>query len=201
MSIYRLYPAPLVLLLLSYLNVFSQTNPILKVHEYSLDNGFKISLNYDSTATNVFGAVLVNAGSKHENPDATGMAHYLEHLLFKGTDKLGTSNFELEKVHIDSITLLYDLVARASDKEQRDNLLQKINQQATKASQYGLPNEFDKFLREIGGVGINAFTNKEITFYHNSFPGNELEKWMSLYAERFRKPIFRSFQTELEVVY
>ena len=201
MSIYKLYPAPLVLLLLSYLNVFSQTNPILKVHEYSLDNGFRISLNYDSTATNVFGAVLVNAGSKHENPDATGMAHYLEHLLFKGTDKLGTSNFELEKVHIDSITLLYDLVARGSDKEQRDNLLQKINQQATKASQYGLPNEFDKFLREIGGVGINAFTNKEITFYHNSFPGNELEKWMSLYAERFRKPIFRSFQTELEVVY
>jgi len=201
MSIYRLYPASLIFLLLSCLNVFSQPNPILKVHEYVLDNGFKISLNYDSTATNVFGAVLVNAGSKHESPDATGMAHYLEHLLFKGTDKLGTTNFELEKIHIDSITFLYDLLARTSDKAQKDNLLRKINQQAIKASKYGLPNEFDKLLREIGGTGINAFTNKEITFYHNSFPGNELEKWMSLYAERFRNPIFRSFQTELEVVY
>lgn len=201
MSIYRLYTASLIFLLLSCFNVFSQPNPILKVHEYVLDNGFKISLNYDSTATNVFGAVLVNAGSKHESPDATGMAHYLEHLLFKGTDKLGTTNFELEKIHIDSITFLYDLLARTSDKAQKDNLLRKINQQAIKASKYGLPNEFDKLLREIGGTGINAFTNKEITFYHNSFPGNELEKWMSLYAERFRNPIFRSFQTELEVVY
>jgi predicted Zn-dependent peptidase len=114
---------------------------------------------------------------------------------------LGTTNFELEKIHIDSITFLYDLLARTSDKAQKDNLLRKINQQAIKASKYGLPNEFDKLLREIGGTGINAFTNKEITFYHNSFPGNELEKWMSLYAERFRNPIFRSFQTELEVVY
>lgn len=179
----------------------AQINPILEVKEYTLDNGFKVVLNYDSTATNVFGAILVNAGSKHESPDATGMAHYLEHLLFKGTDQLGTVNYQAEKIHLDSITLLYDQMALTATKEDKLSLQRQINEQAVKASQYGLPNEFDKLLREIGGTGINAFTNKEMTFYHNSFPGNELEKWMSLYAERFRNPIFRSFQSELEVVY
>ncbi|MCI4669824.1 MAG: insulinase family protein [Bacteroidia bacterium] len=181
--------------------VWAQENPLLKVQSYQLDNGLTIFLNEDSTATRVFGAVMVNAGAKHEFPEATGMAHYLEHLLFKGTQTMGTKDFEKERVHLDSINVLYDQLANTDDPEEQITIQKTINQQAIKASNYGLPNEFDKLLKSIGGTGINAFTNYEMTFYHNSFPAHEVEKWLDLYANRFQDPIFRSFQSELEVVY
>lgn len=181
--------------------LMAQTNPILSVTSYKLDNGFTVFLNEDSTANKIFGAVMVNAGAKNEYPDATGMAHYLEHLLFKGTESMGTLDYEKEKIHLDSINILYDQLAQTSDESKQAQLQKTINQQAIKASAYGLPNEFDRLLKSIGGTGINAFTNYEMTFYHNSFPAHEIEKWLDLYATRFEKPIFRSFQSELEVVY
>jgi len=181
--------------------VEAQVNPILELESYTLDNGLTVFLNQDTTANRVFGAVMVNAGGKHEYPDATGMAHYLEHMLFKGTVKYGSSDFEKEKVHLDSINLLYEKLASSSDKELRREIQLAINKQAIKASKYGLPNEFHKMLKSIGGTGINAFTSSEMTFYHNSFPGHELPRWLNLYSERFLNPVFRSFQSELEVVY
>ena len=179
----------------------AQVNAVLQVESYTLDNGLTVFLNQDTTANRVFGAVMVNAGAKHEYPDATGMAHYLEHMLFKGTSKYGTSDFEKEKVHLDSINGLYELLGQTTDKDERSRIQLMINEQSVKASKYGLPNEFDKMLRSIGGTGINAFTNSEMTFYHNSFPGHELPRWLDLYSERFLNPVFRSFQSELEVVY
>lgn len=182
-------------------NAFSQQNKNLQVNSYELDNGLTIFLNRDTTATRVFGAVMVKAGAKHEDPTATGMAHYLEHLLFKGTTKLGTWNYEAEKPHLDSITLLYEKLGNTTASETKEALQKQINEQAVAASEYALPNEFDQLLRSMGGIGINAFTSYDMTFYHNSFPSHELEKWMELYSERFEKPVFRSFQSELEVVY
>ena len=179
----------------------AQENPVLQVESYTLDNGFSVFLNQDTTANRVFGAVMVNVGAKHEDPNATGMAHYLEHMLFKGTEKFGTSDFEREKIHLDSINTLYEELAKATDKEARSKIQLAINEQSVKASKYGLLNEFDKMLKSIGGTGINAFTNNEMTFYHNSFPGHELPRWLDLYSERFLDPVFRSFQSELEVVY
>lgn len=179
----------------------AQVNQSLKLESYKLPNGFTVFLNQDTTATRVFGAVMVNAGAKHEDPNATGMAHYLEHLLFKGTEEYGTTNYEAEKVHLDSINQLYEELTKTSDDDQRKAIQKAINDQAVKASKYGLPNEFDKMLKSIGGTGINAFTSNEMTFYHNSFPGHEIVKWLTLYADRFKNPVFRSFQSELEVVY
>lgn len=173
----------------------------LKVETYKLNNGFTVFLNEDPSAVNVFGAVMVNAGSKDEYPDATGMAHYLEHLLFKGTTTMGTTNYTSEKPYIDSIVFLYDRLAETADADKKLAIQKQINELAVKASQYGLPNEFDKLVRNIGGTGMNAFTSTDMTFYHNSFPAHEINRWLDLYAARFQNPVFRSFQSELEVVY
>ncbi len=184
-----------------WISISAQSNSLLNVESYKLENGFTVFLNEDTTTTKVFGAVMVNAGAKQEDPTATGMAHYLEHMLFKGTDELGTWNFEAEKPHLDSVNLLYENLAAATTEEEKSIIQQEINEQAIKASEYGLPNEFDKLLKSIGSTGVNAFTNYEMTFYHNSFPPHEINKWLDIYSERFESPIFRSFQSELEVVY
>lgn len=189
------------LLLLFYFAAVAQVNPTLKVESYQLENGFTVMLNPDPTAKRVFGAVMVNAGAKHEDPQATGMAHYLEHLLFKGTKTYGTTDYQAEKPYLDSINTLYEVLAATTDERAQSDIQARINQQAVEASKYGLPNEFDKMLKSIGSTGVNAFTNYEMTFYHNSFPSHEIERWLMLYAERFMDPVFRSFQSELEVVY
>lgn len=176
-------------------------NSALEVEQYTLSNGLTIMLNSDPNASQVYGAMVVKAGSKNDPHDATGIAHYLEHLLFKGTDKMGTANFELEKPHLDSITLLYDQLGKTQDETERENIRKQINEQSVKASKHGLPNEFDNLLKGIGSTGVNAFTSADMTVYHNSFPPEQMDKWMQLYSERFRNPIFRSFQSELEVVY
>ncbi len=180
---------------------YSQNTDVLNVTSHKLENGFTIFLNEDTTANNIFGAVMVKAGAVNESPNATGMAHYLEHLLFKGTDKLGTSDYEKEKPKLDSIAILYEKLALETGKDNKLAIQQLINKQALEASKYGLPNEFDKLLKGIGSTGINAFTSYDITFYHNLFPSHEIEKWLDIYAERFNNPVFRSFQSELEVVY
>lgn len=184
-----------------YAYAAAQNNPVLQVKSYKLANGLSVFLNEDPTAGKVFGAVMVNAGAKQESPDATGMAHYLEHLLFKGTDQMGTTDFNQEMPLQDSIVWLYDQLAQSTAPDEKAKIRQHINALSIKASAYGLPNEFDKLLRSVGGTGINAFTNYDMTFYHNSFPPHEINKWLDLYATRFQHPVFRSFQSELEVVY
>jgi len=179
----------------------AQEVDVLNVESYQLPNGFTVFLNPDPTTSRVYGAVMVNAGAKHENPDATGMAHYLEHLLFKGTADMGTYDYEKEKPHLDKINELYDQLSLVKTADDKLNIQKRINEEAIKASKYGLPNEFNKLLKSIGSTGINAFTSYEMTFYHNSFPSHEINKWLSIYAKRFQNPVFRSFQSELEVVY
>ncbi|MEO0895683.1 MAG: insulinase family protein [Bacteroidota bacterium] len=189
------------MLLLLSTPLSAQVTDILQVESYKLDNGFTVFLNQDPSASKVFGAVMVNAGAVNEDPNATGMAHYLEHLLFKGTDEMGTSDFSKEKPHLDSINVLYDQLAATEVDAEKLTYQKLINEQAVAASKFGLPNDFDKLLRSIGGESINAFTSYEMTFYHNSFPAHEIEKWLDLYSIRFNKAVFRSFQSELEVVY
>ncbi|MEO0471237.1 MAG: pitrilysin family protein, partial [Bacteroidota bacterium] len=193
-------------LLLSFSNLSAQDSSRgekdpFQVISYTLDNGLTVILNEDHHQPQIFGGVAVNAGGKQDPADATGMAHYLEHMLFKGTRELGTSNFEAEKPHLDSILILYDQLALVNSEEARKALQQKINYHSTEAAQYSLANEFDNLLKSIGSTGVNAFTNEEMTFYHNSFPPNQVEKWLDVYAHRFQQPVFRTFQSELEVVY
>ncbi len=173
----------------------------LTVEEYQLENGFKVILNPDKTTNQVFGAVAVNTGSKNDPMDATGMSHYLEHLLFKGTDQLGTWNYEKEKPLLDSVRHYYDQLGKTKNEDEREAIQRKINEFSVAASQYSMPNEFDKLLKSIGGSGVNATTSNDLTIYFNQFPSHQIEKWLNLYAHRFQNPVFRSFQSELEVVY
>ncbi|MEZ4827482.1 MAG: insulinase family protein [Bacteroidia bacterium] len=173
----------------------------LKVETYTLSNGLTVYLNEDHTKPTVFGAVAVNAGSKQDPNDATGIAHYLEHMLFKGTTELGTTDYGMEKPFEDSIVALYDELSATQDEAARMIIQQKINEQSTGSAQYIIGNEFDNLLKRIGSTQVNAFTNPEMTFYHNYFPPNQIEKWLDIYAHRFQNPVFRTFQAELEVVY
>ena len=176
------------------------TSP-LKISKYVLDNGLTVILNEDHSKPLVFGGVGVKAGSKNDPADHTGIAHYLEHMLFKGTEVMGTTDYEKEKPYLLRIYALYDSLGNTTDEASRKEIRKLINDQSLKAGEYAVPTEIDKLIKSIGGTGMNAFTQEEMTFFHNSFPPNQVEKWLELYSQRFINPVFRSFQSELEVVY
>ena len=173
----------------------------LDVEIYKLDNGLTIMLNEDRNETSVFGAVVVDGGGKRDPSDATGIAHYLEHVLFKGTTKLGTIDYEKEKLYLDSIEVLYDQLASVENERRRLRIQKKINRISVKAAEYAIPNEFTKLVEGMGGTGLNAGTGSDFIYYFNSFPSTQIEKWMELYSHRFIEPVFRLFQSELETVY
>jgi predicted Zn-dependent peptidase len=171
------------------------------ITHFTLDNGLEVYLAEDHNSSDVFGAVAVKAGSKYDPKDATGMAHYLEHMCFKGTEDMGTTDYKKEKPLLDSIEWLYTELKKTTDENQRDNIQKQINQVSVRAAQYAIPNEMDRMIKSIGGKNLNAFTSFEEIVYHNSFPGHEINKWLDLYSHRFENPVFRLFQPELEVVY
>ena len=173
----------------------------LEVKVAYLDNGMKVMLCEDHSKAEIYGGVCVHAGSKNDPAEATGMAHYLEHMMFKGTDKIGTLDWAAEKPLIDEISALYDQLSLSKDEKEKKNILKQLNKLSAEAAQYAIPNEVDAILGQIGSTGVNAFTSNDFTVYHNIFPSGELEKWTAIYAERFRAPVFRLFQSELEAVY
>ncbi len=182
------------------INAFAQQAQFT-IKKFTLENGLTVILNPDPHAVGVYGAVAVKAGSKNDPADATGMAHYLEHLLFKGTTELGTTDYAKEKPFLDSIVYYYDLLGRTTDDAERKKIQKLINIQSVQSAKYANPTEFDKLIKSIGGTELNAFTATDMTVYHNAFPGEQIEKWLELYAHRLQNPVFRSFQSELEVVY
>lgn len=193
----------LVLIALFVLCVFlvkAEKNP-LKVETYQLQNGLTVYLNVDKSIPTVHGMIAVKGGAKRDPKDATGIAHYFEHIMFKGTEDLGTINYEEEKVYLDSIAWLYDELVSTSDEDKRTDIQKKINQISIKAAGYAIPNEFDKVVKTMGGDNVNAGTSYEFIVYYNSFPSNQINKWIELYSHRFEKPVFRLFQSELETVY
>jgi len=181
--------------------LFFNTSTAQNVEEYKLENGLTVYLNQDLNASEVFGMTITKAGSKNDAADATGMAHYQEHMLFKGTTQLGTTDWEKEKVHIDKIFELYDKLGKTTDEEERKAIQKQINEESIKANEYAIPNEFSNVLNSMGSKNINAGTGPDETVFYNSFPPNQLEKWLELYAHRLKEPVFRGFQSELEVVY
>lgn len=176
-------------------------NAQLKVKTTKLDNGLKVVMCEDHSSPQVYGAVYVHAGSKNDPADATGMAHYFEHIMFKGTDKIGTINWEAEKVYLDSIDIMYDKLHETTDVNERAAIQKKINELSLASTDYAIPNEVDVILTKMGGTGLNAGTAYDQTMYFNAFPSNQIAKWMDVYVERFRYPVFRLFQSELETVY
>lgn len=171
------------------------------VNKYKLDNGLTVILDSNEQDRHVYGSIVVNVGSVDEELNATGMAHYLEHMLFKGTEELGTIDWEKEQVHYNNILALYDELQEANTEEEVKTINKKINDETIKQSQYIITNEFSAAIQQMGGKGLNASTSFERTNYYNSFPSNQIEKWLSIYSHRFSNPVFRLFQTELETVY
>ncbi len=178
-----------------------QAKSLLETEIYRLDNGLTIYLNEDHSLPSVFGAVAVKGGSKRDPADATGIAHYFEHIMFKGTDQIGTLDYHSEKVYLDSIAGLYDILAGTKGEEEKAIVQQEINRLSIKASEYAIPNETEKILGEMGGTNLNAGTSNEEIVYYNIFPTNQIEKWLEVYSHRFINPVYRLFQSELETVY
>ncbi len=186
-----------------FLSFWLRANEIdpLKVEVYKLSNGLTVMLNVDRSMPTVQGLVVVKGGSKRDPKDATGIAHYFEHIMFKGTDSIGTLDYTKEKVYLDSISLLYDKLAEIPDPKERLEIQMEINRLSIESAKYAIPNEVDRILNDMGGSGLNAGTGYESIVYFNTFPSNQIEKWLHVYYERFRNPVFRLFQSELETVY
>jgi|CXWL01.1.fsa_nt_gi predicted Zn-dependent peptidase len=168
---------------------------------HRLPNGLTVYLSPNKGEPRVSARIAVRAGSKNDPSDSTGMAHYLEHMLFKGTTRLGTLDYEKERPHLERIRELYEELFKTKDEVGRAKIYKDIDAVNGLAAKSAVPNEIDRFYRSIGANRVNAFTSHESTVYQVSIPANRLEAWAVLEAERFKNPVFRLFQTELETVY
>ncbi len=184
-------------------NYETAANDPLNARIYTLDNGLKVYLTAYADAPRVQTNIAVRAGSKNDPVDATGLAHYLEHMLFKGTDVYGSLDFEKEAPMLDKIEALYEEYRSydMADTENRDRIWRQIDSISGEAAKLAIANEYDKMVSGLGAKGTNAYTSNEKTVYINDIPSNQIEKWLKLEAERFRYPVFRLFHTELEAVY
>jgi predicted Zn-dependent peptidase len=166
-----------------------------------LPNGLTVYLSPNKGQPRVSAWIATRAGSKNDPADSTGMAHYLEHMMFKGTTKLGTLDAAKEAPHLERIRALYETRFKTSDPAARAKIDKDIDAENIAASAYEVPSEIDKFYRFIGGRGLNAFTSTEETVFHVDIPANRLEAWATVESERFEHPVFRLFPTEIEAVY
>ena len=159
--------------------------------QYKLDNGLTVLLWEDHDQPDVFGATVTRAGSIDEPSNATGLAHYLEHMLFKGTDRIGALDWEKEKPYYEHIIALYDTLAMTTDPKEREQVQLKINEASRAAAPYTATDEFSNLVQSIGGEGLNAATSYDMTYYHNSFPAYQMERWLTLYVDRLTNQYYQ----------
>ncbi|MBP5259630.1 MAG: insulinase family protein, partial [Paludibacteraceae bacterium] len=168
---------------------------------YTLDNGLKLYLTVNKDEPRIQTYIAVRSGSKNDPSDNTGLAHYLEHMMFKGTRQFGTQDFAAEKPMLDAIDSLFEVYRTLTDAQQRLDLYREIDSISYAASQIAIPNEYDKLMSLIGSDGSNAFTSNDVTCYTEEIPANQLDNWARIEADRFMNCEFRGFHTELEAVY
>lgn len=173
----------------------------LNVIVHTLPNGLKLYMSVNKNEPRISTNIVVRAGSKHDPAKTTGLAHYLEHMMFKGTSEIASLDWEKEKVLLDEIARLYEEHRQTSDPIKRTEIYTRIDSISNEAGKLVAANEYDKMVGSIGAKGTNAYTWVEQTVYVNDIPSNELEKWMELESERFREVVLRLFHTELEAVY
>ena len=169
--------------------------------EYKLDNGLTVMLWEDHDAPDVTGYIVVRAGAVDEPVEYTGLAHYLEHMLFKGTERIGALDWNAEKPIYDSIIALYDQYSDATDPKVRESLATQINEASMRQAKISSLEDFFVLLDLIGAEGVNAYTSYDLTAYHNSFPASEMYRWLTIFSDRLINPVFRTFQAELENVF
>lgn len=168
---------------------------------YTLKNGLTVILSPTNKQPRIQAYFAVKAGSKTDPDDHTGLAHYLEHLMFKGTDKYGTTNWAKEKPLLDQIDNLYEQYNSTKDEAARKDIYKQIDQVSGQAAKFSVANEYDKMMTSMGGQNTNAFTSFEQTVYYDDIPSTSVDKYLAMKAEQYRNPVFRIFHTELEAVY
>ncbi|RYF91875.1 MAG: insulinase family protein [Chitinophagaceae bacterium] len=172
-----------------------------KARFYTLKNGLTVILSPTNKDPRIQAYVAVKAGSKTDPSTHTGLAHYLEHMMFKGTDKYGTLDWAKEKPELDKINALYEQYNQTKDEAKRKAIYQQIDSVSGVASKFAIANEYDKMLSSMGAQGTNAFTSFEQTVYTDDVPAASIDKYIAVQAERFRDLQLRIFHTELEAVY
>ena len=177
------------------------TNDPLKVRIYTLKNGLKVYLSQYSIAPRIQTQIAVKAGGKNDPATNTGLAHYLEHIMFKGTADFGTLNWTNETILLDSIEHMFTAYGKLTDSVERARYYKMIDQVSSEAAKLAIANEYDKMVGEIGAQGTNAYTTEDRTVYINDIPTNQVENWLEIEGNRFKKIVPRLFHTELEAVY
>ena len=176
-------------------------NDPLKARIYTLENGLKVYMTVNKEQPRIQTYIAVRVGGKNDPAETTGLAHYFEHLMFKGTANYGTMNYEAEKPLLDQIEQQFEVYRKTTDEAQRTAIYHTIDSLSYEASKYAIPNEYDKLMAAIGASGTNAYTSYDVTCYTEDIPSNQVENWAKIQAERFQNCVIRGFHTELETVY
>ena len=173
----------------------------LETQMYTLDNGLKVFMSVNKEQPRIQTYIAVKVGGKNDPAETTGLAHYFEHLMFKGTKQFGTSDYEAEKPLLDQIEQLFEVYRKTSDPAEREALYHQIDSISYEASKISIPNEYDKLMAVIGAEGTNAWTSHDETVYTEDIPSNQIENWARIQSDRFKNIVIRGFHTELETIY
>ena len=174
---------------------------VMQTRLYTLDNGLKVYLSVNKERPRIDAHIAVRTGSRNDPAETTGLAHYLEHIMFKGTKTFGTSNYAAEQPYLDEIEQRFEAYRKLTDPAERKKAYHEIDSVSQLAAQYFIPNEYDKLMSAIGAQGTNAYTSNDVTCYVENIPSNEIENWARIQADRFQNMVIRGFHTELEAVY
>ena len=173
----------------------------LKAQIYTLDNGLKVYMTVNKEKPRLQTFIAVKVGGKNDPAETTGLAHYFEHLMFKGTESFGTSDYAAEKPMLDEIESLFEVYRKTTDEAERAAIYHRIDSISYEASKIAIPNEYDKLMAVIGAEGTNAWTSQDETVYVEDIPANQIDNWARIQADRFRHGVIRGFHTELETIY
>ena len=168
---------------------------------YTLDNGLKVYMTVNKAEPRIQTYIAVRVGGKNDPSETTGLAHYFEHLMFKGSEQFGTSDYAAEKPLLDEIEAKFEKYRTLTDPAEREAMYAQIDSLSLEASKYFIPNEYDKLMAAIGAQGTNAYTGYDMTVYVEDIPSNQIENWAKVQADRFKHNVIRGFHTELETVY
>jgi predicted Zn-dependent peptidase len=208
----RAHSLPILVILLMIVNLMNAQDKTpwrydsvpadpLNARIYTLSNGLKVFMSVYRDAPRIQTYIAVRVGSKNDPPETTGLAHYFEHMMFKGTEHFGTSDWEREKPLIARIDALFEQYRQEQDEVKRAAIYHEIDSLSYEASKIAISNEYDKLMDVIGSQGSNAGTSNDYTIYMENIPANEIENWAKIESDRFSKPVLRLFHTEVETVF
>ena len=202
--------AIVVLIAIISTSVFSQNSDLkyktvpndpIGARIYTLDNGLKVYMSVNPETPRIQTYIAVRVGGKNDPAETTGLAHYFEHLMFKGTKKFGTQDYTQEEPMLKEIEGLFEKYRNTTDDTRRRAIYKEIDSISYAASKLAIPNEYDKLMKAIGATGTNAYTGFDMTVYTENIPSNQIENWAKIQSDRFQNNVIRGFHTELETVY